>query len=687
MLNTNYPILEVKDDKNIVKVPCREYTFEKSCFPTSIKSMSQEILNSPIRIVCEANGEKETFSSAETFTVDYKKDAITLVSSMQSKVFFINTTVNIEEDGCAFVGLNIMPRGLSVSQVFGLEPIIFHKRVIDKLWLEVPFKKESATYYQVAPRITQVFGDIDFCGVKYNHANDSGLRALSWSGFTPKTGFSSSFTSQIMLANDDVGLGFFFYDHKHWNIKDETKAFEVIENDDEYILRIHILDGESEVWRGMTNEDSAIHLDPITFKFGFCATPYRELAPAPFTEKSFHLDCFKKVAENYEEYLAKPVIEGETEIGFDRLKRLGVEVLYIHEKWNDMQNCPILTDRTKKRVKCIIEECHKRNIKVVPYFGMEISSLSPYFAEHGDEWKVKFHPNSMRNTSWSRNPSQRALKVCLNSGWADVFISGIINLIEEFGFDGIYLDSTMVVRNCANTKHGCGYQDKDGNWHVTYQQDGIRKVFKTLYKYISDKGLIMNSHGGGAMNLVALGYCTSIWEGETFQEPLLHGKITKMPEGHIRMSFGSKRFGAPVYSLCYSNDPVWTYHNAIATQLLHNSIPKPVDIGAPLEETSRVWRVYDSFPIAQSQWKPYYLNNDVTTSDNRVKVSYYDAKNEILAIVAGTEKGIESNVTIDFSNLGAINISDAFGGETLSTDGKYSTYIKGFEYRLLRIKR
>ena len=116
-------------------------------------------------------------------------------------------------------------------------------------------------------------------------------------------------------------------------------------------------------------------------------------------------------------------------------------------------------------------------------------------------------------------------------------------------------------------------------------------------------------------------------------------------------------------------------------------MPKPVDIGAPLEETSRVWKAYDSFPIAQSEFKPYYTNNGITTSDERVKVSYYDAGDKIMAVVAGTEKGIESDVTVDFSALGAKNLTDAFTGEKISESSSYTARVEGFEYRLVLAER
>ncbi|MBQ4154579.1 MAG: hypothetical protein IJE01_05225 [Clostridia bacterium] len=680
MSEKNYPIMEKQGNKIIIKSPCREYTFENSILPISVVSKGKEILSAPFRIVCSANGEEEIFEPAQTFTVNYKEDACSIAATMQSKVLFVNTNVSVEEDGCAFVDMGIMPRGLTVPEMFGVVPRVFHKRVINHLWLEVPFKKECASLYQV-PAMTHLYGDIP-----YRDTSKGEPWQISWSGATPKDGFTSEFTSQILLANEEVGMGLIFYNNQDWNYADETKAFEVIENGDEYVLRIHLLDGVPKKWEEKANTDGSMWLNPIQFRFAFCAIPYRELEPAPFKQKPFHVDCFKKLDNDYEDFFTAPVVEGSDEIGFDRLKRLGVNVLYIHEKWNDMQNSPILTDKTRARAKLIVEECHKRGIKVIPYFGYEISSLSPLYGKYGEAFMQKNTPNDNCGGAWNRWPGQRALRVCLNSGWADIFIEGVKKVVEEFNFDGIYLDTTMWPKPCANILHGCGYTDTEGNVHPTYSHDGIRKVFRELYKFVKARGGIMNNHGSGVMNLVALNYCTSVWEGESFQGPLLHGKLTKMPEGHLRMMFSSEHYGMPVYSLCYSNDPVWTYGNAIATQLLHNSMPKPVDIGAPLEETSKVWRIYDSFPIAESKWCPYYTDNGVKTSDERVKVSYYEAGNELLAVVSGCEANINSDVVVDFASLGACEIIDADSGETLGKNS-FTRHFDGFEYILVKVSK
>ncbi|MBQ4154578.1 MAG: hypothetical protein IJE01_05220 [Clostridia bacterium] len=679
MNKIKYPIMEENEEKVIIKSECREYVFENSVLPTSIIAKGQEILNGPIRLVCAANGEEEIFEPAQTFPLDYIEDACTIAATTQSKVFFVNTNTRVEDDGCAFVDLGIMPRGLTVPQMYGIEPRVYHKRVVNKFWIEVPFKKEFSTLYQLPSRAT-IYGDnIPFTG-------EGEVKQLSWSGAMPEKGFTTGFLSQILLCNEKAGFGLFFYSDENWKYEDETKVFEVIENGDEYILRIHLLDGVPDAWGKAAEENWSSILNPVQFRFGFCALPYRELEPAPFKEKAFHVDCFKKLDNDYEEFFANPVVEGSDEIGFDRLKRLGVNVLYIHEKWNDMQNSPILTRKTKARAKFIVEECHKRGIKVIPYFGYEISSLSPLYGKYGEAFMYKKHPNDNATNPWNRWPSQRALRVCHESDWTDFFIEGAKKVIEEFDFDGIYIDTAMRLLPCKNTRHGCGYTDLNGNLHPTFGHDGVRKLFRELYKFVKARGGIFNNHAAGTMLLSSLNYCTSIWEGESFQGPLLHGQLSKMPEGYLRMMFSSENYGIPVYSLCYSNDPVWTYGNAIATQLLHNSMPKPVDIGAPLEETSKVWRIYDSFPIAESKWCPYYTENGVKTSDERVKVSYYEAENELLAVVSGCEANIKSDVTVDFASLGACEIIDADSGETLGKNS-FTRHFDGFEYILVKVKQ
>ena len=140
-------------------------------------------------------------------------------------------------------------------------------------------------------------------------------------------------------------------------------------------------------------------------------------------ELLLNYDGYKKILEEYDDFLSKPVVEGTDEIGFDRIKRLGVTTLLIHEKWNKTQNYWRISEPTRKLAKKIVDECHKRGIKVIPYFGYELSTLSPDFSEYATSLRVS--QTGLNGGGWYRKPNQRDYVVCFNSKYADDFAEGI----------------------------------------------------------------------------------------------------------------------------------------------------------------------------------------------------------------------------------------------------------------------
>lgn len=672
MSEKQFPYLEEQD--NLVKVHSygRTYTYDHSVLPTSVLSQGKEILSRPMTLSLKSNGQEMNFEPATVLPTDYNSEGCTLVATMQSELFYVNTYLTTEEDGCTFANVTLMPRGFTVRQIFGLEPKEYRERTVEHFWLDIPVRKEVVSFYHCPPD-TALTGDFPADAPK----------ELKFCDFIPKGGFATPFASQILLCGEHVGLGAFFTTRQGWNIADKNRVFEVIENDDEYIFRIHFLDGTPKSWgESCKNIEIAHQLVPVSFKFGFMATPVKELPKRPFVERSFHVDCFKKVATDYEEFFANPVVEGSDEIGFDRIARLGVKTLYIHEKWNDMQNSPILTERTKRRLRYVVDECHKRGIKVIPYFGFEISSLSPYYSEYGRKILSLPNPDAEITGSWNRWPSQRALQVCQAGPWGDLFVEGVKKIVEEFDLDGIYLDSMLTAHACGNLEHGCGYIE-DGEIVPTFSGLGVRNTVKRLYHFIQERGGVVNCHGYGSMTLPGIYYCNAFWEGENFQNLLMKDLISDMPEGHLRALYTGVNLGIPVYSLCYSEPPVWTYSHAISMALLHNSMPKPVDIAEPLEETSKIWDIYDNFPLEEAEWHPYFHEHDVKVSDAGIKVSYYETDKEVLAVCSSVSKNFSGNVELDFTALGLQTIKNAMSEEVVSEDGKLTFEFGGFQYLLL----
>lgn len=639
ILNIWDPVKSYEDDKKIfTEVWGRKYTAGNSSFIESIVSQKINILSEPVRLTGIENGLNIQWGKTENFLMnDNSDEESTVCSCCESRAFVVNTTVKTEFDGCMNVGLSVMPRGRSVKQCFGLEEDSLNSRTLEKLYLEIPINKNVAKFYHFFPNSAFVL-------------NNKTVESNSFTQADCIEGhMQMPFKEQVLISNDDVGIGVFFESDKGFQ-NEKEKCVEIFETEKSVVLRYRLFDSEPYAWRDKGDENG-IDLYPIMFNFGIQVTPVKPFPDNQYEEHAIHIDCFVKISENYEGFLLNKYDSNETML--DRYKRLGVNTLYIHEKWNDIQNSPFLTEKTAKRLKIIVSEAHKRNIKVIPYFGYEISTLSPYFSKLGGKvMRVGENPNY--EWHWYRYPYQRDPMVCYNSNWQDIFADGIENLIDEFNFDGIYLDGTIRPMGCSNEKHGCGYRDAEDKLHMTYPIWSVRKMMKRLYKIIDGRGGIINCHGSAAFNVSVLSFCHSIWEGEMIQSKLMNGSIDVIPDGHCRSVFTGRKFGVVTYMLCYSNPPVWNFESAIAQSIAYGIYPKPNDSGKPLELMSDLWNITDKFNFKGAVWHPYYSKDNIAdVSDGSVTVSYYENKNsgvtERLVFVTNLSNSFKENITINFN--------------------------------------
>lgn len=681
IMKTWIPVeVDVNGSKVTTKVWGRQYKSGKTSFLESILSQDQELLASPVRLVGEENGRKFVWNDFKNYVMnDSNEEKITLCSSVESEVFILNTSLKIEYDGCVDMSISIMPQGRSVKQALGLDidglnGIQFS---LTKLWLEIPIKPKVAKFYQFYPLDTvNIDGrDVD-AEEEINHILQSEYipQSLKW-----------NFPEQVFVGNDEVGIGIFLESDRFMQPKD-GKLVELERCDNEVILRIRLLDSEPELWeeKGTMN---GIDLHPVSYRVGIIATPVREYPENPYEERNLHIDCFKKIPaeQMYDDFLTSP-FEETGESTFDRIERFGVKTLYIHEKWNDLQNSPFLTKQTAERLKLIVREAHKRNIRVIPYFGFEISTLSPYWQMMGEEVMIK-ETEKNYNASWYRQPPQRALKVCYNSKWQDIFADGIAKMMDEFGFDGIYIDSMVRPLKCMNEKHGCGWRDEEGNLHHTYPVWAIRSLLKKLYKIVTDRGGTINNHSCAAFNMATLGFCHSMWEGEAIQQTLMQGNISEIPEGHFRSMFTGRNLGVPIYMLCYQNPPIWNFTQGMSTSLPFGIIPKSNDTGEPLEQISNIWNILDKFDFKGAKWCPYYGENILfDTSNGLFKVSCYENGNKLLLMCANSvDRRAETEVSLRNGNIKIVDFTASCSVKEDS--GKIILSADKFDYAVILAKK
>ena len=678
--------VEANEGDNSCKIGVwgREYQVNGSPMLSSMISQNQELLAGPMRVLATENGNDICFENAKCFLMDeVTPEAAAFCCGGEAADLVVNTTCKVEYDGFMDWTLSVMPQGLSVAAACGVKEDEVYACNLTRFWLEIPLKKELFTYFSFAPTNSYRLDGQTIEGT-----------TLTRAGMIPNH-LELPFSYQLYLSGENTGLAFLCESQQHW--QGGKYPIEILQKEDAVVLRIRFLDSEPEYWQGVPEKDR-LHMEPVTFRFGMIATPVKPLPADPYGERSLHIDCGHKVLSDYEDYLFSNFVDtGEytgippvgtakeyDEITFDRIERLGVKVLYLHEKWNTIQNSPCITRKSADRLRKIVAEAHRRGIKVIPYFGYEISTLAPYWGEYGLQFSRKESKNHKPGWHWYRQPPQRALQVCYSDPeLRKLFVSGIQKLIETFNFDGLYLDGTVDPVPCRNERHGCGWQDKDGNRHPTYSILTVRELMKDLYAILDPRGGIINCHAGMIFNFAAISFYHSIWDGETIQIPFLNGLIHEIPEGYMRAAFNFRSMGLPFYMLCYANAPKWDFRRALSLSLLLGLMPKPNNAGTPLEAMAKLWNILDYIPIERATWHPFYEDNGIAAaSDPAVRFSYYeytDITGRIcrLFFCANTHD-TPADAVISFHKTPRV-FRCLFGTEMTETDGRFQVKYENFD--------
>ena len=645
-MKISQPFIPLRAETNglehTVHVVGRDYTIGADGMITSIKSEGVELLASPMRIVSVEDGRESVWdmnypgNESESFIQRRSDEEIIICGAKQSERFITDTCYKIDYDGCIDIDFKLMTRGKTVAQVFGIaetKPTLFR---LDKLWLEIPLRADAMTLFTSYPNSAMKLAD----------GTERPYNDMSMSGRIPDKTASMPFKALLWLGNEERGLGWFAENDKNWQPESKNEAMELVRDGKTLILRVRLLDSQPKSWSG--DPARGMGYPPVTFNFGLHATPVKPFPKQPYIHNAFHLDCGIKVKGNYIDVLAGR---------YDELKEKGVTTLILHEKWNKSQNWFELSEFTKHQITTITDECHKRGIKVLTYFGYELSTMSPEWSRLEESVTFRGSKDQLSG-GWWRVPFQRDYIVCYNSEYSDLFIDGITRIMDECHTDGVYLDGTHHARLCYSLEHGCGWYDDDGNLRGSYCWKSIRKLFKRLYDVVDSRGGEINVHAFGFVNFTAIPYIHQNWYGENLQFSLMKGSTADMDLDYFRAEYIGRNIGAPVEFIAYENRPYWTFEQALASSLLHGILPRPNDIGHPLELMSRVWKVIGGFPVDKSEWLPYW-KNDVKVDNEKVKVSYYRYTD-----LSGTVQLLAFVVNISASPIDDVNIGF---GEDVST--------------------
>jgi len=620
----------------------RSYRFSHAMLPTSIVSAEEEILSSPIRLAGIVNGEPVTWQSKDVFLLCSNKSEAIVSGCQANDNLIIDVTSKFEFDGMIRMDMVIMPQRERSSKREASPQI-------ERLWLEVPFNKHRATLFHYWPG-------------GWGHAKNSGA--------IPENGLTLPFKPFIWIGWEEGGLSWFAESDKGWEPKEENYCIEIVREGEEVILRLHLLDKQPRKL-------------PLTLTMGLQATPVK---PMP---KDFHQWRIYHGANYGIENQA--INQEEDETVLDHITELGVKTLVSYENWTPIQGYWKTTEESKLRH--LVSECHKRGIKVLLYFGYELSTLAPEWGKMADDVLVK-GVNGEFAGGYQRLPEQRAYIVCYNSRWQDYFIEGISRALEDYGFDGVYLDGTIEPWGCANERHGCGYRTLDGSLKATYPIFAVRELMKRLYTIIQSKGGIVNAHQSTCCVTPTLAFCHSYWDGEQFQGgELATEALQKLPLDTFRAEFMGKNFGIPCEFLVYEKPPDWTFERALAFTLLHDVLVRPLNL-EELELMSKIWKAMTDFGVSTAEWYPYWENERfLKLEPDYIKASFYQKKDKLLLVVSNLsdKQEVEGKVILDTTALkisGNLRLCyDAITGENIPIkDSGVQISLQPMTARLIQIE-
>jgi hypothetical protein len=308
-------------------------------------------------------------------------------------------------------------------------------------------------------------------------------------------------------------------------------------------------------------------------------------------------------------------------------------------------------------------------LKVLPYFGFEISDIAPEWAQ-ADQIRVfpTTHVFHCCRNYIPTMPDQNCYLVCYRSHWADFIIEKMKKARRQYGVDGVYLDATATPEGCANPRHGCGYVAKDGSRRPTYPFFAVRDLMKRMWEiFPEEQGGVIIAHSSACQTMPTLGFATSHWDAEHMVNmPAKSHPLETLPLAYFRASFMGRNLGVPCTPIDCNNKTMAT-DQLLALSLLHGVIPR-MDLSLPTTKKIGVYyKLLRECDADNARWLPYWNNGRYLTTSHTGKVyaSFFanGGKKEVLLFVAnlGRESLPSASVAIDFAAFGFLELRETTG--------------------------
>ncbi len=610
----------------------RKIKFDQSVFPSSIEIDGKEILFAPITLTAEFGQLKGEMKKHKVILLEKTEEKVTYAIAQTAENLIVNASVTIEFDGFIRVDLRLIP-----FWSFDKDNV----PRLTKLYMDIPIKNEFSTLMHFWPNC------------------ESGVclsgRVLN-SYATPDGSTSLPFKPYFWTGWEYGGLGLCCESDQGFEIKDPEQWISVNRGTEFTNVHIALLDDTPKSWRGRADHWGN-NINPIMYSFAFQPTPVKRFDHKNLQNwRAFHL-CYVPKSPIFEKVTGK----GDTML--EQIAAKGTKWLILHEDWTVLQNYGL--PEKEEEFKRFVKDCHDLGMKLMVYFGYEISSLYPGFNEVGHNYVNKNTDGNFVG-GWQREPMQRDYTVCYHSDYSHIMLERVRHVMEEYGVDGIYTDGTYVPWECANEAHGCGYRDDDGNLRFAYPIYAVREHVKKLYQLVHERGGRVDTHQSSCCMMATLAFADSYYDGENIQG-MIKEDIENLKLDSFRAEFMGRNMGIPCNFISYTEQG-FTMPIIAGITLLHNVYPRARTL-EDLEFTSHIWQIYDEFGTADAEWHPYWEQNEIQSDHADTYISYYKKDGDRLLLLTCYDKQAKKvTLKLDWEYAKLCDLLDPESGASVCLD-------------------
>ena len=481
-----YPPFEpVKVNENTVSVVGRTYTVNAAGLFDSVISLGRELLGAPMKLIAEtADGKQVEWQKGDIKGRELYPDEALFETETQGSGIKVQSSVTVNEDGCAKIAMTLMPDTK--------KPV-----TVSRLYVDIALKdSEVPLFHYIADNgmrfnyggRTPRGGKIEWYKEKWDAnvplrwrvvqaGNDDGVIWTSSDTRQHDNIFAKDhrpFVPYIWLGAEERGLAFFMENEKSFATNYKTPVQKIIRNGDRVIIRVEIFQ-KPETMNG-----------PRTITFGLMASPgkpmEKDFRSRPFANCIGPVVCWggwmcaSKYPDNQDWSIVDKIqeIRKRGKITAEDQAWLDGKYKEVKARWPDrlMQDDPKAINWLQSVTKFAQRAPEGRNYSGIYFEEHATDTRLPEWEVFQDEWaSAEFNRFRDKPANWGVfSPSYHDFVLYMANEWMKRGVS-------------IYFDNTNPKR-CYNERFGPAYRTPDGSLVYGISIFGQRDYYRRIYKLL-----------------------------------------------------------------------------------------------------------------------------------------------------------------------------------------------------------